>query len=94
MPDKTVSNLSYTASGLFIVYVFFMIATVYFATLQTSLAASVRETEGGITQLEKSYYDGVAVVSSANPHGAGYVTPSDVRYAEARTSTGLTFAGN
>ena len=94
MPDKTLVILSYVASLLLVSYIVLVLVTVYFATQQTALSASMRETEGSITALEKSYYDGVALLSTSDPRGAGYVTPSEVRYAEARVSTGLTFAGN
>ena len=94
MPDKTLMVLSYMSIALFLTYVVFIVVTVYFATMQTGLAANVRQTEVGITALEKQYYDGVSQVSSADPHGAGYVTPTEIHYAQARISSGLTFAGN
>ena len=93
MPDKTVLFLSYAAAALFVLYIACVLVTVYFATEQTALAATMRETEGSITSLEQKYYEGVAVISGSDPRGAGYVTPTDVVYSEVRTSLGLTFAG-
>ena len=92
-PESTVSLLFYVASALFAGYVCCVILTVYYATLQTSLVATVRDTEGSITILERTYYDGVQAVSSTNPLGQGYVRPSDVHYAQEKKTSGLTFAG-
>ena len=92
-PDSTVSLLSYIAMVLFGVYVCCVVLTVYYATLQTELVATIRDTEGGITQLERTYYDGVQLVSSTNPLQEGYVRPTEVQYAQAKPPAGLTFAG-
>lgn len=93
-PANTISLLSYVAITLFIAYVLCVVLTVYYATLQTELVATIRENESGITDLERTYYDGVSVVSSTNPLGQGYVRPTDVHYAEQKSASGLTFAGN
>ncbi len=70
-----------------------VVLTVYYASLQTSLVANIHEHEGSITNLESTYYEGVAKISSSNPHEEGYVTPTEVRYVSERTSQGLSFAG-
>lgn len=93
MPDKTILFLSYSAGALFVIYIACVLVTVYYATLQTTLGATMRDTEGSITSLEQKYYQGVASISGSDPKGAGYVTPTDVVYSEVRTSSGLTFAG-
>lgn len=92
-PANTISLLSYVAGALFVAYVCCVLLTVYFATLQTDLVASVRDTEGGITMLERTYYDGVEAVSSTNPLVQGYVRPTDVHYATEQKASVLTFAG-
>lgn len=92
-PESTVSMLSYLAVSLFIAYVCAVVLTVYYATLQTGMVADIRDHEASLTALEHTYYDGVARVSSTDPHGQGFVTPQDVRYISARTSEGLSFAG-
>ena len=93
MPDKTVQLLFWAAGSIGFVYVTLVIVTVYFATWQTALAASVRETEGTITLLETTYYSSVAQLSSTNPMTLGYVIPTEVQYAEARAN-GLSYARN
>lgn len=92
-PANTISLLSYVAGALFVAYVCCVLLTVYYATLQTDLVASVRDTEGGITTLERTYYDGVEAVSSTNPLIQGYVRPTDVHYATEQKPSVLTFAG-
>lgn len=79
--------------SLFVAYVFCVVLTVYYATLQTELVATIQHMEGGITELERSYYDGVSILSSTNPLGEGYVRPTDVHYEQEKNSLGLTFAG-
>ena len=91
-PASTVSLLSYVAISLFLVYVVCVVLTVYYATLQTEMVATIQNGESGITDLERSYYDGVSAVSSSNPLVQGYVRPSDVHYEQARKAPGLTFA--
>jgi len=92
MPDKTITVLSLLASFIAIVYVVLVIVTVSLATWQTSLASGVRETEGSIATLETTYYASISVLNATNPHAVGYVSPSDVRYAEARPPAGLSLA--
>ena len=92
-PDSTASLLSYVAMALFSIYVCCVVLTVYYATLQTELVATIRDTEGGITELERTYYDGVQLLSSTNPLQQGYVRPTEVTYAQAKPSVGLSFAG-
>ncbi len=93
MPDKTVRMLSYVAVGLVVSYIGLVIATVYFATWQTSLAASVRATEGSIATLETSYYAAMARVTSTDPHALGLVAPNAVHYATEEAPASLTYAG-
>lgn len=92
-PSSTTSALIYIAVALFAAYVACVILTVYYASLETTLTASIRENENAIVLLEDRYYDGVAKISEANPYGEGYVTPSEVRYVALRTSDGLSLAG-
>jgi len=92
-PTSTVSLLTYVTVVLFIAYIVAVIMTVYFATLQTTLVATIHEHEGAIIELESTYYEGIAHISSANPQTEGYVTPTDVTYITERTSHGLSFAG-
>ena len=83
----------YLATALFATYIGAIVLTVYFASLQTTMVASIREHQSDITALESTYYDGVARISSANPYGEGYVTPTEVHYVSERASSGLSLAG-
>lgn len=93
MPDRTVAFLTYTAGALFTVYIAFVVVTISLATMQTGLAAEVRETEGTIAQLETSYYTSISRENAATPASAGLVAPAAVLYATARTNDGLSLAG-
>lgn len=92
-PASTVSLLSYVAISFCIAYVCCVILTVYYATLQTEMVATIQDTESGITELERTYYDGVSAVSSTNPLGQGYVRPHDVHYEQEKKSSGLSLVG-
>ena len=92
MPDSTITTLSYLAGVLAVLYVGLMITTVVEATLQTSLRASVHETEGTIATLETTYYSSVAKLNAMDPHATGLVYPTAVTYTEARPSIGLSLA--
>ena len=93
MPDKSVTFLSFVAGAMFVAYVVLMIVTVMFATVQTSLALSMRETEGSITELETTYYASIAKVNATSPTAEGYVAPTDVKYAQKSVAPDLSFAG-
>jgi len=93
MPDKTVTFLAFVAGAMLFVYVALMILTVTLATVQTSLASNMRETEGSITELETTYYASIAKVNATSPTAAGYVAPTDVKYAQQNTAPDLSFAG-
>lgn len=94
MPDKTITMLASLAGVIAFVYVVLVIVTVYFATWQTSLAATVRSTEGNLSQMESTYYSSIASLNATNPIAAGYVQPSEVKYAEAKAASGLSYARN
>lgn len=94
MPDRTVHFLLLTAGALFTLYVGVVIFTITLATMQTSLAAQVRETEGSIALLETTYYAAVARESLSSPVSAGLVAPTSVVYAAEKTGEGISFARN
>ncbi|MDB5189597.1 MAG: hypothetical protein JWL82_554 [Parcubacteria group bacterium] len=92
MPDRTITMLSFLAAGIFFVYLVLVIITVSYATMQTSLAAEARTTEGAIAQLETTYYSAISKGSASTPSSAGLVAPVVVEYAVAK-APGLSFAG-
>jgi hypothetical protein len=94
MPDRTIAILSWTAGALFLAYLVLVIATVSLAAMQTSLAAEVRSTEGGIAELESTYYATLARENASTPSSVGLVAPASVAYATAKPAQSLTFAGN
>lgn len=88
-PANTVSLLSYIAISFLVAYLCCVVLTVYYATLQTEMVATIQDTESGITELERTYYDGVSAVSSTNPLGQGYVRPHDVHYEQEKKTPEL-----
>ncbi len=93
MPDRTITVLSFTAAAIFALYIVLVIVTITFATVQTSLASSVRSTEGSIAQLETTYYASITKDNASSPASAGLVAPVDVEYAVAKPAQGLSFVG-
>ena len=94
MPDRTVHFLILTAGAIFTLYVGLVIFTITLATMQTSLAAQVRETEGTIATLETTYYAAVARENQASPASVGLVAPTSVAYATEKPGEGISFARN
>ncbi|MDB5195361.1 MAG: hypothetical protein JWO84_545 [Parcubacteria group bacterium] len=93
MPDRTIGFLSIAAGLIFSTYIVLVIVTIFFATVQTSLAAEVRTTEGSIATLETTYYASLARENASTPASAGLVAPSVVEYAIAKPAQGISFAG-
>jgi hypothetical protein len=93
MPDRTITVLSLAAGLIFITYIVLVIVTITFATIQTSLAASVRDTEGALSALETTYYASLAREDASTPASAGLVAPTVVEYAIAKPAPGISFAG-
>ena len=93
MPDRTISVLSLAAGVIFSLYIVLVIVTVMFATMQTSLAASFRATQGAISELESSYYASLAKETANTPASIGLVTPAVVQYAISKPAQGISFAG-
>lgn len=94
MPDRTVQFLMVASGAIFTLYIGLVIFTITLATMQTSLAAQVRETEGSIAALESTYYEAVARENQASPASAGLVAPTSVVYATAQKGEGISFARN
>jgi hypothetical protein len=93
MPDRTSTFLTYAAGIIFITYLVLVIVTVTYATMQTSLALQVRDTEGSISKLETAYYSEVARESATSPASVGLAAPVEVQYATAQKAQGISFAG-
>ncbi len=93
MPDRTITFLTLAAGIMFALYIMLVIATVVFATDQTSLAVDVRDAEGRISTLETTYYAAIAKENASSPASVGLVAPTDVEYAVAKPTRDLSFAG-
>lgn len=93
MPDRTITFLSFAAGTIFVTYIVLVIVTITFATVQTALALSVRETEGSISKLESTYYAEVARGNATSPAASGLTAPVVVEYAVAKKAQGLSFVG-
>jgi hypothetical protein len=94
MPDQTVRFLTLSAGLIFAFYIMLVITTVAFATMQTSLAVQVRETEGHIAALESTYYAAIAVQNATTPGSAGMVAPAAVTYAVEKPANSISLAGH
>lgn len=92
MRNRIKLTLSYCAAGLFAVYLTLIVATVYFATWQTELAHSIRETEMAIGELETSYYKAISQLNGVDPYSVGFVTPSTIGYVVDTGPSGLSQA--
>lgn len=81
MPDRTISFLSVVAAALTSLYVVLVVVTVTYATMQTELALSVRDTESDIGMVESHYYQQVSVLAATNPVDMNLGKPLSVTYA-------------
>lgn len=93
MPDRLVPVLALACAALGAAYIALMVTTILFATLQTQLAASIRDTQASITALEAKYYESIATLDSTDPYAIGYVRPVQVVYVSGRALPSLTFVG-
>jgi hypothetical protein len=92
LPNRIIRNLAIACGAVFAAYVFFVLATVYFASYRTELASDVRSEEARIVALETEYYDAVGKLTASDPAELGFVTPAEVRYVSARTAPAFTRA--
>lgn len=88
MPNRFITFLGFSCGTLFAAYAALLIATIFFASWQTGLAASVGDTEERIAALETEYFSAIAVLNTTDVASAGFHTPSRVGYvAEAGSPT-------
>ena len=90
MPDRTISLLSYVAGALVCAYVALVVVTVTYATVQTDLALSVRDTESAISTVETDYYAQVSRLSATDPSSMQLQKPRVVSYATLLQAPSLT----
>lgn len=93
MPDRLVPMLVLSCAALAALYVGLMVTTILFATLQTQLASSIRDTQAAIADLETSYYQSIGKLDSTDPYAVGYVHPAQVVYVTMSAMPDLSFAG-
>ncbi len=92
MPNRLIPILSLSCATLFVAYVALVIATIFFAALETKLAASMRDAESRIASLETEYYDAIEKLNSTNVASAGFHQPRSVEYVAANGKPTVTFA--
>ncbi len=83
MPSRTIHFLSYACLALVGAYLVLITATLFFASVKSSLTGELRERETAVASLETEYYDAIAALSTENYVSAGFVSPSAVRYVSA-----------
>ena len=84
--------LALSCAVVFVVYLALVAATVYFASAQTNLALSIRDSESRIGNLETTYYEAIGKISSADVSALGYEAPSKAQYVSAVGQPTVTFA--
>lgn len=94
MPNKCITILGLSCGAVFAAYVGLVIATIFFASWETQLAASAGDAEARIAALETQYYDGISALNSTNIASAGYTHPAHVEYVAESGSPTFTFAPN
>lgn len=88
MPNRLITYLGFSCGTLFAAYAALLIATIFFATWQTGLAASMRESEARVMALETEYYEAIAQLNATDVSAIGFYTPSKTEYvAEAGSPT-------
>ncbi len=91
-PRKMIPLLALSCAVVFVVYLALVAATVYFASAQTNLALSIRDSESRIGNLETTYYEAIGKISSADVSALGYEAPSKAQYVSAAGQPTVTFA--
>ncbi len=89
MPDRALTILGASVAVLVSTYVALVVVTITFATMQTDLALTVRNTESTIGALEATYYQKVGVLSATDPSSMNLHKPVAVRYATKVTAPSL-----
>lgn len=80
MPPKTIALLSFSCGTVFAAYIALMIAAVFFAAWENTLAASAREAETRIAALEAEYFAAIDTLQAADLSHIGLAEPSRVEY--------------
>lgn len=80
MPKNAVAVLSLSCGATLTAYIALIIATVFFASLQTGFAHEAREAESRIAALETEYYDAIDRLSGADLALRGLHEPRRVEY--------------
>jgi hypothetical protein len=93
MPDRLIPILSLAVGALVTAYVSLVVVTIFYATWQTQLVSSTRQSQAAIADQETQYYDSIARIDQTDPLAAGYVKPKQISYVTAAAVPGLTFAG-
>ncbi len=89
---KLNTTLGAAAIALCAAYIGLVVATIFFAALQTKLADTMQSTQTEIAALESSYYDSVAMLDATDPRTLGFVKPSRVEFVAAAAAPSLSLA--
>lgn len=92
MPNRSITILGFSCATVFTAYIGLVIATVFFATWETQLAASAGDAESRIAALETEYYAAIASLNSTNVASAGFGRPARVEYVAENGKPTFTFA--
>lgn len=80
MPPKTIAILSFSCGTVFVAYLALMLATVFFAAWENTLAASARDAETRIAVLEAEYFAAIDSLQATDLAHIGLAEPSRVEY--------------
>jgi len=92
VPRRLTPLLAGGSAVLFAAYLALVAATIFFATAETRLAASIRGTETRIGTLETEYYDAIGKISDADVSAMGYRAPVKTQYVSAEGAQAVTMA--
>lgn len=92
MPKNAIAILSLSCGASFAAYLLLVLATVFFASMQTGLALEAREAESRIAALETEYYGAIDRLSGADLASAGLGNPKKVEYVSLHGAPAVTRA--
>lgn len=79
-PKTLIRPLSYACAVVFATYLVFFVATIFFASAQTTYSKKLEGMETRVSALETKYYKALSELSTEDVVSVGLVSPSEVRY--------------
>jgi len=90
MPNNTLRYLSFGCVALIATYLVLIVATLFFAGVQSGLTEEIQERESAVAALETEYYDTLAALTGNEYLSVGLVSPLAVQYVQEGGDTAVT----